>query len=153
MRIIASFFILFVTGFALNAQKSNPVEKPVQAQFKGGNAKLDKYIIKNFVIPKAYYNQSKSIDLSIQCRFVVQRNGCIGQVVIQNKKDIPVDLQQEAIRVFTEMSCDLWIPAHIGEKNVNMAFMKPIHVQVDAYTPLPKPKKEKVKKSKKKSKK
>ena len=154
MKILVSLFLFLSVIFSANAQGDNKFEKPIMAQFKGGDAKLNKYIQKNFVIPAAYYNQSNDFFKTIQCRFTVSKTGCIQNVIIQNADQIPEDLQLAAIELLSKMPCDLWIPASMQGKKVNMAFMKPMNVQVYANTPPPKPNKvKKVKKSKKSQKK
>src|SRR5690606_27315892 len=99
-----------------NSIKYIAVEK--EAVFKGGNSKLQQYIIQNLNVPESAQHFSGKVIVS----FVVNEDGSVKNVEI--KQTIPIGLKNEIEKVFINMP--KWTPAQSQGKNVKMRKTYPI---------------------------
>ncbi|MDO5655434.1 MAG: energy transducer TonB [Flavobacteriaceae bacterium] len=99
-----------------NSIKYIAVEK--EAVFKGGNSKLQQYIIQNLNVPESAQHFSGKVIVN----FVVNEDGSVNNVEI--KQTIPIGLKNEIEKVFTNMP--KWTPAQSQGKNIKMRKTYPI---------------------------
>ncbi|MBR5374984.1 MAG: energy transducer TonB [Paludibacteraceae bacterium] len=94
------------------------VEK--KAHFPGGSKKMVEYLRDNLVYPKEA--QDKSIEGRVFVRFVVKKDGSITEARISRSVDPLLDA--EALRLVNGMP--KWVPAQVGEKDVNSLYLLPL---------------------------
>lgn len=91
-----------------------------EASFHGGSAAMYKYIGTNLRYPEKaieYNTQGK-----VYVRFVVKKNGEVGNIRIIKSVNLPLD--QECVRILTNMP--KWIPGKYNDKPVNSYFTLPV---------------------------
>jgi len=95
-----------------------------KAQFPGGAAAFDQYIIDNMKIPDKAYRKAKNGTILVS--FIVEKDGSITNVRITSKKAIGYGCEKAAINVIKKMPP--WTPAMQQDAPCRMAFTKPIRL-------------------------
>ena len=116
------FVLLLFLGLFANAQnESGIVDFPdVEAEFPGGPAAMQKFIVANLKYPKEAIN--KNITGKVYASFVVQSDGTITNVQIE--RSVHPSLDAETVRVLQSMP--RWKPAEVEGKKVACRCRVPI---------------------------
>lgn len=91
-----------------------------QAEFPGGLSAMTEWLSNNIIYPPV--SQSKKIEGRVIVKFVVERDGSIGDAMIV--KGVNSELDQEALRVVKAMPD--WKPGRVQGKAVRCYFVIPI---------------------------
>lgn len=121
------FFCWAQFSYAQEPAKEEPLQwyqVQKKAEFPGGDAALDKYIVSNFNISKEANKKAKSGTILVS--FIVEKDGSITNVRIISTRRLGYGLEEEALRVFKQMP--KWKPAIQRGKPVRMSFSKPIRL-------------------------
>jgi protein TonB len=97
------------------------VEKP--AEFPGGNDALNKYLAKEISYPKEA--RDSGIQGKVYVKFVIEKDGSIGETIILNKGKNHTSLETETLRVIKQMPN--WTPAEHNGKIVRSYYTLPIN--------------------------
>jgi protein TonB len=92
-------------------------------QFPGGDNELFKFIAENLKGETPFGLCYVEIQGRVICRFVVEKDGSIGQVEVVRSLDPPMD--KEAVRLIKSMP--KWIPGKQNGKVVRVYFTLPIN--------------------------
>ncbi len=93
-------------------------------EFKGGTNEMYKYLSKNLEYPEVALEAG--IQGTVYIKFVVKKNGAIGDIVILRK--VNKQLDEEAIRVIEAMPD--WTPGKHRGRNVNTWYTIPIKYSI-----------------------
>jgi hypothetical protein len=104
------------------------VEK--QAEFVGGNTAMIKFITKNLIIPKSESttNENNLTRTTVNVGFVVQNDGTLSNIVLENKSIETSNYETIIIECFQKMP--KWIPAEQNGKKVKSYRRVPINIQI-----------------------
>jgi len=104
------------------------VEK--QAEFVGGNEEMFKFLAKNLIITKSVSttNEENQNHLKIYVRFIVQKDGTLSDIILENKSSETSNYETIIIECFQKMP--KWIPAEQNGKKVNSYRRVPINIQI-----------------------
>ena len=94
-------------------------------QFPGGNTELLKYISKNVRYPAIA--QENGIEGRVIVRFVVEKDGTIGEV--QVVKGVDASLDKEAVRVVKTLP--QWVPGKQNGRSVRVWFTLPVTFRLE----------------------
>ena len=94
-------------------------------QFQGGNTELLKYISKNVRYPAIA--QENGIEGRVIVRFVVEKDGTIGEV--QVVKGVDASLDKEAVRVVKTLP--QWVPGKQNGRSVRVWFTLPVTFRLE----------------------
>jgi protein TonB len=125
--IISFLLIAFVNSNAQETKEEEPLQwfqVQTKAEFPGGEAAFDKYIVSNFNISKKASKKAKSGTILVT--FIVEKDGSITDVNVTGTNKLGYGLEEEAIRIIKQMP--KWKPAMQRGKPVRMSFRKPIRL-------------------------
>ncbi len=101
-----------------------------KAEFVGGNEAMFKFLAKNLIIPKSESttNEDNLTRITINVRFVVQNDGTLSDIVLENKSSETSNYETIIIECFQKMP--KWIPAEQNGKKVKSYRRVPIKIEI-----------------------
>ena len=94
-----------------------------QAEYPGGFDQLYAYLGSELKYPEELADNS--VEGKVYVQFVIEKNGMLSNVEVLNKGKTHIALENEAMRVISEMND--WLPAEHEGKNVRSKFVLPVN--------------------------